>query len=129
MDLPIDTLVDILLRLPVKSRGCIQCVSKTLLKMVNYISFSTLHTRLLIATNSAADQVPRLMCCSLSCLFESNDPDELVTLQSLKYNVDKTLTKGRYAITLLASTKGPSYYFFLFSTTCFSWDRTLEIAC
>ncbi|XP_004301944.1 PREDICTED: F-box/kelch-repeat protein At3g06240-like [Fragaria vesca subsp. vesca] len=104
MELPNDTLVDILLRLPAKSVGCIKCVSKTLLNMVSNISFSTLHTRSLIATNSAAaDQVPRLMCCSREVL--------LVTLQSLKYK-DNTLTEGRYAITISSST--PCFMRFVF---------------
>ncbi|KAL6189509.1 hypothetical protein ACLB2K_040897 [Fragaria x ananassa] len=96
MELPTEILLEILLRLPAKSVGCIKCVSKTLLNMVNNISFSTLHTRLLFATNSpaAADQVPRLMYCSL------NHP--AVTLQSVKHK-DDTLTKGRYAITISSS--------------------------
>ncbi|KAL6184865.1 hypothetical protein ACLB2K_046265 [Fragaria x ananassa] len=114
MELPVDILVDILSRLPVKSVGCIKCVSKTLLDMVSNISFSTLHTRSLIATNSAAaaDQVPRLMCCSRD--------DLLVTLQSLKYKddtltkgKDDSLTKGRYTVTISSSTT-PFFLRFVF---------------
>ncbi|KAL6179624.1 hypothetical protein ACLB2K_051137 [Fragaria x ananassa] len=100
MELPMDTLVDILLRLPAKTLGRIRCVSRTLLKMVNNISFSTLHTSLLIATNSAAAacQVPQLMCCFRSWIDESDECS--VTLQSLKYNEENALTKDRYAITI-----------------------------
>ncbi|KAL6179765.1 hypothetical protein ACLB2K_046436 [Fragaria x ananassa] len=89
-ELPVDVLVDILLRLPAKSVGCIKCVSKTLLNMVNNISFSTLHTR-----SHTMDQVPRLICCS------RHHP--LLTLQSLKYK-DNSVTNGRHAITISSST-------------------------
>ncbi|KAL6179764.1 hypothetical protein ACLB2K_046435 [Fragaria x ananassa] len=89
-ELPVDVLVDILLRLPAKSVGCIKCVSKTLLNMVNNISFSTLHTR-----SHTTDQVPRLICCS------RHHP--LLTLQSLKYK-HNSVTNGRHAITISSST-------------------------
>ncbi|CAB4299500.1 unnamed protein product [Prunus armeniaca] len=43
--LPPEILIDILSRLPVNSICCMRCVSKALLKMVDDLSFATLHMR------------------------------------------------------------------------------------
>ncbi|XP_050376749.1 F-box protein At5g65850-like [Argentina anserina] len=102
LELPVDTLVDILLRVPAKSVGCIKCVSKTLLKTVSDVSFSTLHTRLWAA---AADQVPRLMFCSRH--------ENLLSLQSVKYK-DNALTKGRYTINVSSPTDTEANVRFVF---------------
>ncbi|XP_050378580.1 putative F-box protein At5g62660 [Argentina anserina] len=100
MELPVDTLVDILLRLPAKSVGCIKCVSKTLLNTVSSMSFSTLHTRL---WGDDDGQIPRLMYCTRN--------KNVLALQSLKYK-DNTLTKGRHTITVSSSTPGFVHFVF-----------------
>ncbi|TQD82336.1 hypothetical protein C1H46_032109 [Malus baccata] len=66
MDLPIEILINILLRLPVNSLRSIQCVSKAFLDTVDDLSFVTLHTHRLLSsstdcTSNDPRQVPRLM--------------------------------------------------------------------
>ncbi|BFG21888.1 hypothetical protein CerSpe_081620 [Prunus speciosa] len=62
--LPAEILTDILLRLPVNSVCCIRSVSKALLKIVDDVSFPTLHMRRRIFDN--VPQVPRLVLLSCS---------------------------------------------------------------
>lgn len=120
MDLPMDIVVDILLRLPVKSLCCIRRVSKSLLKTVDSLSFVKQHTLSLIAATSHAVQVPQLMCFSLTCRGDEN----FATLQSLKYD-GSALTKDKYAFSVSRSnpTRTNYYsYFVFYNLFCFGWE-------
>ncbi|CAL9007054.1 unnamed protein product, partial [Prunus brigantina] len=88
--LPVEILIDILLRLPVNSVCCIRCVSKALLKTVDDLSFATLHMRrrLLTASCNTTPEVPRLVL-----LIDS----PFMQMHPLKYN-GKDLIKSKHAI-------------------------------
>ena len=100
MDLPMDVLVDILLRLPVESLRRIRRVSKTLLNTIDNLSFIRQHTLKLIAcNNNVVHGVPQLMCLALTTRYPPSDGEELTifaTLQSLRYDGGTTLTKGEF---------------------------------
>ncbi|KAM5560682.1 F-box/kelch-repeat protein [Rosa sericea] len=78
-DLPSDIIMDILLKLSLKTLCCSRCVSKTLLDRIDDPLFVTAHTRLLTSTN-VAGEVPRLM------LVTGIAPLGYIDMQSLKYD-------------------------------------------
>ncbi|XP_050368956.1 putative F-box protein At3g52320 [Argentina anserina] len=95
MDLPEDIIVDILLRLPVKSLCCIQCVSKTSFDIARTPEFATLYSLRLLdpATNSHIFTFPQLILYTKSF---NQEYESLVTLQSVEYISGKNrLTKTR----------------------------------
>lgn len=123
IDLPMDIVVDILLRLPVKSLCCIRRVSKSLLKTVDSLSFVKQHTLSLIAATSHAVQVPQLMCFALTILHGDEDED-FATLQSLKYD-GSALTEDKYAFSVSRSNPIRTdyrLYFVFYNLFCFGWE-------
>ncbi|KAB2598016.1 F-box protein [Pyrus ussuriensis x Pyrus communis] len=74
VDLPIEILINILLRLPVNSLHRIQCVSKAFLNTVDDLSFVTLHMhRLLGSSSDCTSDVPHQ---GLDLCFSSNPQKE-----------------------------------------------------
>lgn len=88
MDLPRDIIIHILLRLPLKTLGCLRCVSKTLLNRLDDPHFGAAHTRLLTTTNAAA-QVPQLVFGIVL---------GVVALQSMKYDGVALRAESKHAI-------------------------------
>ncbi|KAL6182565.1 hypothetical protein ACLB2K_043984 [Fragaria x ananassa] len=86
MDLPIDIVVKILLRLPVESLRRIRCVSKTLLNKVDSLSFVRQYTLSLVTGNNHVVQVPQLMCFAYTSPSDGEEDTTSVTLQSLRYD-------------------------------------------
>ncbi|XP_062003358.1 putative F-box protein At3g47150 [Rosa rugosa] len=89
MDLPEDVTIDILMRLPVKSLCCLECVSKTSL---NSPQFAAPLTRRLYNLSSAVE-VPQLMLLAQY----STGLHRAINLQSLKYNGSNCSTKTNFA--------------------------------
>lgn len=93
MDLDINILMDIILRLPATSVCCLRSVSKLLKNMVDNPAFVIMYTqRLLTATNNAAE-VPQLMLLVKSSLTECFF--NFKPLCSLDYNVNENALKLR----------------------------------
>ncbi|XP_004298541.1 PREDICTED: F-box protein CPR30-like [Fragaria vesca subsp. vesca] len=125
MDLPMDMLVDILLRLPVESLRHIRRVCKTLLNTIDSLSFIRQHTLLLIAGNNhVVHRVPQLMC--LAQTHPPSDGEEITifaTLQSLRYDGGTALTKGEF--TYSTSSPSPANYminFVFYNLFCMDWE-------
>ncbi|XP_062005595.1 F-box/kelch-repeat protein At3g06240-like [Rosa rugosa] len=95
LELPLDILINILSRLPAESLLCIRCVSKALLNMVDDPSFArVLHAHL---------QVPQLMLFSGRKYHPKPGGIEvLASLQPVKYDGYRALTKGQYEISVTA---------------------------
>ncbi|KAB2595955.1 F-box protein [Pyrus ussuriensis x Pyrus communis] len=96
MDLPIEILINILLRLPVNSLRSIQSVSKAFLDMVDDLSFVTLHTHRLLSSSSGCTsnvprQVPRLML-----LIESSKGKGNITHPLIYHGDNTTLRKIKH---------------------------------
>ncbi|PRQ41718.1 putative F-box domain-containing protein [Rosa chinensis] len=91
-NLPEDVTIDILMRLPVKSLCCLECVSKTSLNIVGSPQFAAQHTRRLLNSSSAVE-VPQLMLLARY----SNLQHCAINLQSLKYNGTSCSTKTNFA--------------------------------
>ncbi|ONI21877.1 hypothetical protein PRUPE_2G095700 [Prunus persica] len=92
--LPLDTLIDILSRMPVNSICCMRCVSKALLNMVDDPSLATMHMRrhFLTTCSTTTIEVPRLVVLDESPYHKQN------VLYPLKYNGNDLLTKSKLVI-------------------------------
>ncbi|KAK9921738.1 hypothetical protein M0R45_030235 [Rubus argutus] len=120
MDLPVDVLINILLRLPVKSLCCTQCVSKTLLHIVEARSFATLvHLRLRNTASHTVAEVPQILL-----LTRSRANGNLTTiLPSHRYD-GNALRKNRQAIVSeFASSRYDYHVDFVFCNLFFFKDR------
>ncbi|XP_068341600.1 putative F-box protein At1g46984 [Pyrus communis] len=90
-DLPLDILVNILTRLPVKSLYRIRRLSKILKNIVDDQSFVTLHTQLLTATNAVAE-VPQLI------LINNIGVTSFAAVQLFEYDGNSSLEKSKRAV-------------------------------
>ncbi|ONI21880.1 hypothetical protein PRUPE_2G096000 [Prunus persica] len=97
--LPPEILIDILSRLPVNSICCMRCVSKALLKMVDDLSFSTLHMRRRFLTTCSTPQL---------VVLNESSYDKYDMLYPLNYRFD-SLTKSEHAIVSYFGSKGRFY--------------------
>ncbi|KAI5344371.1 hypothetical protein L3X38_012248 [Prunus dulcis] len=87
--LPPEILIDILSRLPVNSICCMRCVSKALLKMVDDLSFSTLHMRRRFLTTCSTPQL---------VVLNESSYDKYDMLYPVTYDGHYLLTKSKDAI-------------------------------
>lgn len=125
MDLPIDIVVKILLRLPVESLCRIRCVSKTLLNKVDSLSFVRQYTLSLVTGNNHVVQVPQLMCFAYTSPSDGEEDTTSVTLQSLRYDGGTALTKGEYTFTHSTSSPFHTSYsicFVFYNLLCMAWE-------
>nr|XP_008388904.2 putative F-box protein At3g21120 [Malus domestica] len=90
-DLPLDILVNILTRLPVKSLYRIRRSSKILKNIVDDQSFLTLHTWLVTATNAVAE-VPQLI------LITNIGVTSFAAVQLFEYDGNSSLEKSKHAV-------------------------------
>ncbi|KAK9947444.1 hypothetical protein M0R45_003069 [Rubus argutus] len=113
MNLPVEILLEILKRLPVKSVCCLRCASKTLLDMVDSPLFVSLHSSSLIATNAVAE-APHIMLRLVRSYCGTTQTD----LLSLTYGTHKGVNfiSQRFC----PSPTSTVTLYLLFSTTCFA---------
>lgn len=101
VDIPNDSIFNVLTRLPANALCHMRRVSKTTLDMVDNPYFATVHTRRLLnssGTNyAAAVEVPKLMLLTQSWSWISQDKRS-TSLQSLKYSDKHGLTKSNYCM-------------------------------
>ncbi|KAK9950543.1 hypothetical protein M0R45_006029 [Rubus argutus] len=117
MDLPVEILLDILRRLPVKSVCCLRCVSKTLSDIVLTPFFVDLHTRFLISTNGAAEAAPQLVLRHVT-LYRERSHRRLTALESLNYDGGQ----GKLSLSETLSTscrEGYNVHFVFYNLICF----------
>ncbi|KAM5558982.1 hypothetical protein ABKV19_020570 [Rosa sericea] len=125
MDLPIDILINILLRLPAKSLCCTQCVCKTLLHIVEARSFATLvHLRLFSTSSDAVDEVPQLLLLNVA---QDGDNGSLITISPSQIYDGNVLTKSRHAIvSKIASCRYDYNVGFVFCNLFFFKDKKYD---
>ncbi|KAM5548083.1 F-box/kelch-repeat protein [Rosa sericea] len=118
MDLPIEILIEILKRLPIKSVCCIRCVSKTLSDIVYSPFFVDLHTRFLIPTNSLAGAAPQLVLRHVES-YPGSTRRKLTALESLNYDE----SEGKLTLSEIFSTSQREFYsdvaFVFYDLICF----------
>ncbi|KAL6190784.1 hypothetical protein ACLB2K_037178 [Fragaria x ananassa] len=129
MDLPTETLIDILKRLPVKSVCCIRCVSKTLSDIVYSPFFVDLHTRFLIPTNSLAAGTSPQLVLRLAASNIVIPRRKLTVLESLKNDYSKGELTTHNASDVILCTSHKEYYstvpFVFYDLICYKhgYDR------
>nr|WRO64606.1 MYB transcription factor protein [Rosa persica] len=125
MDLPIDILINILLRLPAKSLCCAQCVCKTLLHIVEARSFATLvHLRLLTTASDAVAEVPQLLLLNVA---QDGDNGSLITISPSQIYDGNVLTKSRHGmVSKIASCRYGYNVGFVFCNLFFFKDKKYD---
>lgn len=109
MDLPNDVIVEILMRLPVKSLCRFECVSKSSSNIICRPLFTTLLIRSLLnsANTVVAAEVPQLMLLSESITLSHDHKIMAMQLQLSKPNGEYELRKTKHALLV---TKFPNSY-------------------